>query len=44
MGAVAASTKPKLTVRYAFEGKVYETTIDETEELVLPGATALCLR
>lgn len=41
--ASSASTKPKLTVRYAFEGKVYETTIDETEELVLPGATALCL-
>lgn len=35
--------KPKLTVRYSFEGSVYDTTIDDTEELILPQANALCL-
>ena len=34
---------PELTVRYSSAGSVYETTIDETEELVLPQANALRL-
>ena len=34
---------PKLTVRYAFQGSIYEITIDDSAELVLPNAKALCL-
>jgi hypothetical protein len=34
---------PKLTVRYAFQGNVYEITIEDSAELVLPNANVLCL-
>lgn len=34
---------PKLTVRYAYQGNVYEITINDTAELVLPNEAALCL-
>jgi hypothetical protein len=34
---------PKLTVRYSYLGKVYETTIEDKEALVLPQEDALCL-
>lgn len=36
-------TTPKLTVRYSFQGSVYEITIDETDELELPQSTAMRL-
>ena len=39
--SIAAS--PKLTVRYSYQGKVYETTIEDTEALLLPQEDALCL-
>jgi len=39
----SAAALPKLTVRYSFNGSVYEITIDDTEELELPQANALCL-
>jgi hypothetical protein len=35
--------RPKLTVRYAFHGKVYEITIEDSAELGLPNTNALCL-
>lgn len=34
---------PKLTVRYAFQGGIYEIKIEDSDELLLPNAKALCL-
>lgn len=34
---------PKLTVRYAFDWNVYEITIEDSAELVLPNSNVFCL-
>ena len=37
------SAIPKLTIRYAFDGNVYEITVQDSAEVVLPNGKALCI-